>query len=233
IVVGLLVSVANMTGALNAVPWLSARIPTLTLLLVSLVMAYLVIERGNKLDTIESLVRRVSHAPDIQVFETRKDFFDYATGQIQRAAQIDVSHFGLSAPSPDDPDSLIYYQTFARVILEGRIRVRRILIIRNKEHIDWASQMLSDFAACPRFFLSVYLPSSVYIPMINLMVVDSTDVYIGGGERSPSDDPKALRVTHRGFTNSVQEHFRTLWREAVPIKSVNDLETLLRESGPR
>jgi len=223
-----------MTGVLNKISLLNdISIPSVTLFILSLVMGYVVFERGHKLDTIESLLRRSLLAADIQLFETRKDFFDYAMRQVEGATQIDVTHFGLSAPSAQDADSWGYYENFARVIVEGKIRVRRILIIRNQEHVVWARQMLSEFAGCPRFFLSVYVPSDVYVPMINLMIVNNSDVYIGGGERSPSDDPKALRVTHRGFTDSIEEHFRTLWREAVPIKSVADLEKLIQQSALR
>lgn len=223
IVVGFSVSLLNLIGALAAVPWLSARVPTFTLLVVSLVMGYLVIERGNKLDKIESLLRTAVEAADIHLFKTRRDFFESAERRIKKAEQIDVTHFGLSAPSKADVDSFKYYQTFAKVIQGGNIKVRRILILRNQSHVDWARQMLDAFADCPQFFLKVYKGPFDYIPMINLMIVDGTEVYLGGGERAPSDDPKALLVRDNDFTESIQEHFKTLWRDSIEVSNSDDL----------
>jgi hypothetical protein len=252
-----LVSFADIFGLLGSLPWLTTRIPTITLLLISVVLAYLVIERGNKLDVLEALIgnrldalesglgtgvqellsslekatQRIITAhkgSDILLFESRKKFFDYAMKRVQRAKQIDVTHFGLSAPSHEDTDSVDYYQTFSSVIKEGKLRVRRILIVRNHKHVEWARQMLEDFSGCPSFYLAAYPSPLHYIPMINLMIIDGAEVYLGGGERAPSDDPKAILVKHPDFTESIQEHFKTLWRDSVELKNSSDLDRLLK-----
>jgi hypothetical protein len=95
--------------------------------------------------------------------------------------------------------------------------------------VEWARQMLEDFSGCPRFYLGAYIGSPPYIPMINLMIIDGGEVYLGGGERAPSDDPKAILVKHSDFTESIQEHFRTLWRDSVELKNSSDLDQLLKE----
>lgn len=241
----ILVSLADLLGALAGIPWLAARIPAMTLLVLSVVMGYLVVERGNKLDTIEHLVRegskqtlatqetgirRIINAlkgTDVTLFESRKDFFEHAAGKIHKWKTIDVTHFGFSAPSADDPDSYAYYEQFARVIKEKQIRVRRILIIRNKEHVAWARRMLNDFSDCHKFFLSVYPGNNNYIPMINLMIVNGRDVYVGGGERAPRDDGKAMLVNHPDFTKGLEEYFTTLLDKSEELKSVSQLEQLL------
>jgi hypothetical protein len=238
-----LIAVADLFSALASVPWLTTRIPAFTLLVVSSMFLYLVHERGNKLDAIEYLLRnetqdnletgiqRIIYAlkgADVTLFESRKDFFGHAAQEIDKWKKIDVTHFGFSAPSAHDPDSVAYHKTFARVIKQKEIRVRRILIIRKKEHVEWARRMLNDFSDCHRFSLSVY-PGHDDISMINLMIVNDHDVYIGGGERALRDDGKAMLVKHPAFTKGIEEYFQTLLEKSKEVKSVSDLEKLLKQ----
>src|SRR5689334_22850224 len=112
-VLSALVSILDFLGLLGALPWLANRIPTLVLLLVSVTLGYLVVERRNQLHRLETLVRtgneetlttvtegidRVITAlqgVEVRVFERHEEFFVYLERRVRSARRsIDVSHFG-------------------------------------------------------------------------------------------------------------------------------------------
>jgi len=250
-----LISVLDFLGLLDSIPWLANRIPTLVLLLVSVVASYLVVERRNKLDAIESLIRtsnretlstvgtgvdRIINAlqgVDVRLFERREDFFVYLEQRVKSAKRsIDVTHFGLSAPTSEPVLAQRYYDTFAAIVKEGRVKVRRIVIVRDQAQFQWVRQMLEEFSGCS-FFLGCYPSPSHYIPMFNMIIIDGEEVCIGGGERIPSYDVKTISVKHPHFTKVVQEHFDVLWRDSMRLNErgirqdlLNQLEIAVQQS---
>jgi len=234
-VISALVSVLDFLGLLDSIPWLSNRIPTLILLLVSVVLGYLVVERRNKLDVIEKLIQSGNLATvstvttgvdhiinalkgiDIRLFEHREDFFVYLQERVKTAKRsIDATHFGLSAPSNDIALGQNYYKTFMEVVKKGKVKARRIVIVRDQAQVEWERQMLTELSGY-NFFLGCFIQPSVYIPMFNMIIIDGEEVCIGGGERIPSYDVKTISVTHSDFTKVMQEHFDILWRESLRI----------------
>jgi hypothetical protein len=244
------ISVLDFFGLLESIPWLATRIPTLVLLLVSAVLGYLVVERRNKLDAIESLIRtgnretlsivgtgvdRIINAlkgVDVRFFERREDFLIYLEQRVKIAQRsIDVTHFGLSSPSSETILGQRYYDTFSKVVKQGKVKVRRIVIVRDQAQFQWVCQMLEEFSKFSghSFFLGCYTPPSYYIRMLNMIIIDREEVFIAGGERIPSYDVKTIWVKHSDFTNVIQEHFDVLWRDSIRLNEMGVRQNLLNQ----
>lgn len=230
-----LVSILDFLGLLQALPWLATRIPTLVLLLISIALGYLVVERRHKLDAIEALIRtgnqetltmvaegveRVISAlqgVDIRLFTGRDEMFAYLEGRIKKAKRsLDVTHTGLSVPNGESPAGQHYYDTFSKVVKEGKVRIRRVVVVQNQAHLEWVRQMLAESSGHP-FFLGCYAQPSYYVPNLNLFIIDSEEVCIAGGERSTSYEVKAISVKHPLFIEVIQEHFDKLWRDSMRL----------------
>lgn len=54
--ISILVSVLDFIGVFESVPWIGKKTPAFTLLTLGIIAGYLVLERRNKLDTLETLV---------------------------------------------------------------------------------------------------------------------------------------------------------------------------------
>jgi hypothetical protein len=247
-----LVSILDLLGLLQSLPWLAVRIPTLILLLVSMILGYLVVERRSKLEAIEALIRTgrqetltsveegVDHiitslrGVDVRLYEDRDEMFaSIERGVKQAKRSIDTTHFVLSAPKGETPSGQHYYDTFSKVVKGGKIKVRRIVLAQELAHLDWMRQMLAEFAGCP-FFLGCYSHSFHAIPMINLLIIDGEKFWLGGGD---SYEIRTISAKHPLLIKLFQEHFDKLWRDSMRLneRGVRDdlltqLSTILQQS---
>jgi hypothetical protein len=234
-----LVSILDFSGLLSAIPWLAQRIPTFMLLMLSTVLGYLVVERKNKLDAIELLTKRKSQdilasiaeqkeeiinliqSGDIRLFERPEDTYSYFIKRIHEAKRsIDVTHFSSNRPPRPDltdiPSRHQYYEILSKAVKDRNVRLRRVLLVKDREHIEWIKEALTEFSGCP-FYLGCYRSPSPDIPMISLMIIDGEEVCLTGGERGPTWDQKTIVVKNPFFTKAIQEHFDVLWRNSLKL----------------
>lgn len=175
-----LVSILDFSGLLSAIPWLSQKIPTFMLLMLSTVLGYLVVERRNKLDGLELLTQRKSEEilasiaegkkeittliqrGDICLFERPEDTYSYFIKRIHGVNRsIDVTHFSSNRPPKPDqtdiPSRHQYYEILSKAVKERNVRIRRVFLVENREHIEWIKEVLTEFSGCP-FYLGCYRP---------------------------------------------------------------------------
>jgi hypothetical protein len=227
-----LVSILDFLGLFQSLPWLAVRIPTLTLLLMSMLLGYSVVERKSKLEAIESLIQAghqetlsaveegVDHiitslrGIDIRLYEDRDEMFASLEHEIKRAKRsIDTTHLMLSAPSGEIPAAQHYYDTFSKVIKGGKIKVRRVVLMQELAHLEWVREMLAEFSGYP-FFLGCYLHPFYPVPMINLIIIDGEKVWLGGGD---TYEVRTLSSNHLLFAKLFQEYFDKLWRDSMRL----------------
>lgn len=106
IAINFLIAVLDFLGILDSFPWLSERIPVITLLTLSLILAYLFIERRNRFDKLEELIvernKKASletkqiieslHGVSVSFFdctdpEENRSFYDALSESIENAEQ--------------------------------------------------------------------------------------------------------------------------------------------------
>jgi hypothetical protein len=97
-----IVAILDFLGLLGGIPWLVNRIPTLVLLLVSVMLGYLIVERRNKLDVIEGYIQTGNQETlatleaetekiitalqgvNIRLFERREDVYIYLEKKVRK-----------------------------------------------------------------------------------------------------------------------------------------------------
>jgi hypothetical protein len=239
-----LISILDFLGLLESFSWLAVRIPTLILLLVSMILGYLVVERKSKLEAIETLIQAgrqetltsveegVNHiitslqGVHVRLSEDREKMFASIEHGIKQARHsIDTTHFVLKAPGGEIPSGQQYYDTFSEVVKGGRIKVRRIVLVQELEHLDWIRQMLTEFAGCP-FFLGCYPHSFHAIPMINLLIIDGEKLWLGGGD---SYEGRTISAKHSLLIKLFQEYFDKLWRDSMRLNERGVRDDLLTQ----
>lgn len=245
------VSILDFSGLLGAIPWLAERIPTFVLLLVSTTLGYLVVERRNKLDAIELLTQTRSQeilasiaegkeqiitllrSGDIHLFERSEDTYSYFINRIQEAKRsIDITHFSSESPPTnkliDVSGRTQYYETLSKVVKEGKVKVRRVMTVKDQEHFEWMREMLTEFSGC-RFYLGCYPQPLHDIPMISLMIIDGEEVALGVGERALSYEPKTVLVKNPLFAKAIREHFDVVWRNSMRLNERGIRNELIAE----
>jgi phosphatidylserine/phosphatidylglycerophosphate/cardiolipin synthase-like enzyme len=172
---------------------------------------------------------------DITLYSDREETLTHLIRKINAAKRsIDVTHFTPSAPPWTSLSEQRYYAAYAEAVKARRVRVRRILLINSDAQLQWAKDLLAEYAGFP-LFLACYAKERVHVPHITIVIIDGNEVRITGGERSPSISPKALSVRHPHFATVFQEHFDALWRNGLKLNDpslrvdlLTELETALQ-----
>jgi hypothetical protein len=234
-----LVSLLDFSGILGSIPWLSERVPTLTLLLLSILTGYLVIERRSRLEELESLPRSgtenilreiVQGKAEIfnlisdgnaLLFNNPEETYTYFIERLSKAQySIDVTHFG-GRPYRKGQDNYFgrasYYELLSRIVKEGKVKVRRIQLIRDLDGLEWVREVLDEFAQ-HRFYLGCYVGNASDIPLLSLIVIDGEEVCLACAEKNFSFDQKTISIKNPIFTKLIQSYIDILWRNALVVK---------------
>jgi len=274
----------DFLGILGDFPWLSERVPTVTLLLLSFIAGTLLVERRKslaKLETsidsktqyiqeaitlgttdISNLIRseiekilvevesgnddisRLIKDGDAQLFNNPEETYSYFVKRLNEAEiSIDVTHFDNSPfrKGRDDQNDYLgrssYYETLSKIIKEGKVKVRRIQLVRDRDNFEWMKEILEEFNQCPRFSLGCYVGNASDIPLISLMIIDGQEVCLAAIERKFSDEQKTISIKNSIFIQVIQEHMKNLWRHSIIVKkewevkteSINDIENKIND----
>lgn len=110
-ILSILIALTDLLGLIESIPWLSNRIPTISLLLLGIVAAYLILERRSKLDKIdESSSELIQRMEALESRYTKISLLFDALGERDHFFEI-VLLYGLRA--------------YGRLFSERRIRVDR------------------------------------------------------------------------------------------------------------
>lgn len=110
-ILSVLIALMDFLGFLDSIPWLSERIPTISLLLLGIVVSYLSLERRSKLDKIE---------------ETTAQLVERMAALENRYGQISIFFSALGQRDHFFDIALIYgLRTYGRLLSEKRVSVDR------------------------------------------------------------------------------------------------------------
>lgn len=245
-----LVSLLDFSGILGAIPWLSERVPTLTLLLLSILTGYLVIERRSRFEKLESLtlsetekilreivqgkaeIFNLIRDSNTLLFNNPEETYTYFLERLSKARHsIDVTHFGGRPFRKGQADHFgrnSYYELLSRIIKEGKLKVRRIQLVRDLDGLEWVREVLDEFAQ-NRFYLGCYVGNASDIPLLSLMIIDGEEVCLACTEKNFSFDQKTISIKNPIFTKLIQSYIDILWRNALIVKE-KEVDNLLLDS---
>lgn len=226
-----LVALLDFLGFLDRTDWLTARIPTLTLLSVGLVAGYLVLERRNQLENMQKdsqqrlaeLSQAITQSTttiieslngiEFKRFESANDVIGYVSKRLLQAKRqvddlswnstIGLSH-GLSTTYETDAE---YAGRVAKVA--ERIPYREVFIFNRPGRIEKLKTRIEENR--PGYSCAYYADTS--IPLLQFMVIDNEEVIV------LTDMLKSkFAVKHPYIVGLFAEYYEEIWRKATPIK---------------
>jgi hypothetical protein len=169
---------------------------------------------------------------DVTLCNKPEETYKYFVERLSKAhTSIDVTHFGGRPYHENEPDyfkRIEYYQTLGAIIRGGKVKVRRIQLIRDLETLEWTKQVLKEFERSS-FRLGCYVGDASDIPLLSLMVIDGEEVCLACTEKNFSFDQKSISIKNPIFTQMIQNYFDILWRNSLIVKERNINPDLLTE----
>jgi hypothetical protein len=249
-VICFLTAIADFVGILHSVELLSERIPGMTLLFLSAIAAYMIGERRGKLNDIEMLTQSKAHDilnkisdnhtsisslikdGNTTLHNNPEETYNYFVERLSKAhTSIDVTHFEDRPYCENEPDyfkKIEYYKTLGEIIKSGKVKVRRIQLVRDIETLEWTKQVLKEFEYST-FRLGCYIGEASDIPLLSLMVIDGEEVCLACVEKNSSFDQKSMSIKNPILTQIIQNYFDILWRNSLVVKEQNINPHLLTE----
>lgn len=215
------ISILDFTGLLENVTWLNSKIPSLTLLLVSLIATSLLVGTIGYRYLLKTLIPYGA----IRSFDSDKESFEYMLRRIQEA-KFSVTDITWENPYRativfDESDQERYFQAIEEV--SKRVKYREIIMICGKK--SRADKVVRLTSKAGKYYeLSIYkdLPADSP-PRTSFWIIDNEEVFLG-----------KLSIRHAEVVDYFRQHYDDLWKNAIPIKmadTVNKefIETLRKE----
>lgn len=256
------VALADFIGLLDNIKWMSARIPSIMLLLLCAIATYLLHEKRGKLNTLEDLTRNIpqeiskeikdSHDAIFSLVKSSSDSisnlvkdggtslhsspeetYKYFVERIKKAhTSIDVTHFGGRPYRKGEENNIYgregYYQTLGEIIKNGKIKVRRIQLVRNIDSFKWMEEEVNNYRQSS-FLLGCYVGEALHIPQLSVMVIDGEEVCLACVEPKFAWDQKTISIKNRIFAAMMKNYIDILWRDSHIIKEREVDEVMLRK----
>lgn len=233
-----LVSVADLLGILDSVPWLAQRVSTITLLLVGFVAGYLVIERRSVLDSshldLKSQMEEIAERMDTNLritidslkgVETRH--FTNATDLLsyvgKRLSQARISIDDLSwSPAVGLAQGLkgtrqanqIYQDRLRRAA--RRLPYREVFIFNKPGRLAKLQERLTE--NLEGYSCAYYEESSV--PLLQFMIIDREEVIFLSDQY-----PVYVAVKQADIVRLFAMYYEVIWQHALPLKIGLQLNT--------
>jgi hypothetical protein len=230
------VSLLDFLGLLDALPWLTNRIPTLTLLATGLVAGYLVLERRNFLEETqnENIVRITQleaaisaststvinslNGLELRSFRTNRDAINYVNGRLPQAkCQVDDLSWSPAFGFDDQlEDTVALMNEYAEKIKNAATKIpyREVFVFNKPSRVEKLRRRIEENS--PGYSCAYY--SDKQVPTLQFMIIDDEEVVI------LSDQYKSkLAIKHPDLVKLFKEYYDEVWKNATPIKIGNKI----------
>ncbi len=242
-VLSVAISLLDLLGVLDAIPWLAGRTSALTLLVVGFLAGYLVLERRSKLDKIERLVtegieRTIVSLKGVEVrsFTDPQEVYEYVHKRMWQAQKsIDDLTWGRSitgsrTPSQEEAHKK-YFEAITKICSRKNIRYREVMTFPSIRRLERAETLIAQNLY--GYHLRYYdIPHQQMPPLMLFMVIDSAEVIVAF-YRSPYLPPEGelhFAVKHPDIVSLFQDYYDAIWHGAKVIKDADRVEHgVLRE----
>ncbi len=236
--VAIVVSILDLTGALDGVSWLRNRVPILTLLVVGALAAYLVAEKPSvSRDQAASLQAAIQQAVaassgiEVREFQNRAEFWQYAAERIRScSATIDDLTWGLSPKSVMTAHDLNAYKEYRRQIAlattgkrENQSKTyREIMSFPDRIRFSRAIQLMD--IRYLNYHLRFYDYDHTGSPLLlQFYIFDKTEVLIA----SPSlrgGASQLMSFKSKQLAEIMSHYFEVVWRDGIILKDTRTVD---------
>jgi hypothetical protein len=231
----IIISILDLTGALDGVAWLRNRVPVLTLLVVGAFAGYLIAERSlaarDLTSTLQAAIQQAvaaSSGIEVRSFQTQAEFWLYAAERIRTCtATIDDLTWGPKPKTAMTSRDLNAYEEYRKQIKlsttgkgEGQTKTyREIMSFPDNIRFDRAMALMD-----PRYrnyHLRYYDYDHGGSPLLlQFSIFDNTEVLISSGVL----DVKLMSFKSKHLVEIMSHYFDVVWRDAIVLKDTQTVD---------
>jgi hypothetical protein len=233
--IGGVISILDLTGTLDDVPWLKDRIAVLTLLVVGVVSIYLISEQAVASQTQEAILRSIrrsiasSSAIEVRTFDGRAAFWRYAAERIKSSERtIDDLTWGPAPPTAMTADDKLAYQEYRAAIAQAttgtgknKTKVfREVMSFPNEVRIGRARPLMDD-SRYPNYHLRYYDYNHNGSPsLLQYYIFDNWEVLISSRSQAGAAlDNCFMTFKNKQLATIMSHYFEVIWRDAIDVRS--------------
>jgi len=232
VAISLLIAVLDISGSLESIPWLSERIPSLTLIVLASIVTYLAFASDNRerefvelkdisIENTQKLLFSLKGV-SITVFDDTEAGFNYLCQKYESAEQ-SVDHSSLAPPLLADAKIFRKYeQAVERLIKNPRVTYRYLAVLHSRR---W--KLIRNGLMLPqqtKYFVRYYDEGKHLIAGLSFSIIDDKEVIL----RHPydlSERGKWLSIQHPEVVKLFRAYYSELWMNATVIEK-DDKEQL-------
>ena len=231
-----LVAIGHTFGLIEKQGWLAEHLNAFTLILLSLVASYLLVERRRHIilhdeecnraftkieESISSNTATIIKSLDgveIRSFQNNVEALKYVAERLSNATLeiLDLTwtpHHSRDEQLPDKQSAEETYQKAASNASQ-RIPYREVFVFSRKGRVEKMRKRLAEMA--PGYSCSYYKPTEV--PLLQFLIIDNEEVVFLGGVL-----PSKSAVRHPQVVALFQHYFEDIWQHATPLKNGNQV----------
>jgi hypothetical protein len=186
-------------------------------------------EIKNVLTSISSSEKSITSllsGDNVRIFEDPETMYEYLLERYKKVKiSINMTHFGDKAYRIRQDEKLNsnansrFYNLLNQIILEGKIRVNRVVLVRSDDSLNWIKEMMQEFKDKPNLSIGCYPNKTHHIYLTSLMILDSEEVLMTYGEKMLEDHRRTLSIKSPLAAKFFQEYFNCLLRDSTVVKS--------------
>jgi hypothetical protein len=245
-VLAIMISLLDLAGIIDGLPWLRNRVSVLTLLVVGAVAAYLISDRflsaRDQSDEMRQALRDVVealHGIEVRQFASRAEFWAYAAERIQGSRKsIDDLTWGRVPASFRTAQDIAAYKEYRRQIKlvatgrgGNRIKTfREIMSFPDAVRLPYANEMMRE--EYTNYHLRYYAyDHDGTPPLLQFYVFDKSEVLISLISPSGSSlDNRYISFKSHQLADVMSYYFEMAWQDAIILKDTERANTELLQA---
>ena len=246
--VSIVIAVLDLAGLLDTIPWITQRIPTITLLGIGFVASYLILERRGKIDEIANSLKqqeanisnlvstsfsdtiRALDGVEVKVYHEGYKFITDFQKRARTAKRIDDVTWGEDVPPTSGQELKVYksyYDTMSKIASKPNVVWREIIMFVQRSRFERVKPFLQAdlLGYSVKFYDAI---STEMPPRMTFTIVDGEEVFL-------SSQNLRLTIRHLNIVDYFAQHYENLWQKSKSLKignkvnqgEINRLDSLL------
>jgi|GEM_PF-2794754 len=213
------VALLDLFGALDNVSWLSERIPTISLLVISTITIYMILEREEEKQDLKNIEQKINDnadkllkalsGVDVTVMKTTEEGFNYLAKRYSDPQTTHI-HQAATAPSTNLRNSADkrYRQAITRMLKHGKVRYTYVAVF---DESRWSrTKEILMGGDSHNFYVNYYsLDYNSTVPPLSFVIIDSDEVIVRY-PYAPGETEMFVSIKHADAVGLFYRYFTVL-----------------------
>lgn len=223
VVVSALVAVLHLLGLLESIPWLTDRVPTITLLVLAILAGYLISQRVGEHEELGGIKDLISESAKITVAslsgveagtklstEEGREYAAKCYATTKRS--VDAAFLSPSVP-PSSSDKIVDH-ALAKLLKANKVNFRSITVF-DKRRWERTKSYLTD-PGIQKYYVRYYDLSIIKLPLMSFLIFDNREIILRY-PYEPGEPAIYVSIKHAEIVQLFAAYYRSMWKEAIPL----------------